>query len=182
MGGQAALSDNQIGGLTGFTAGAGLRFGDFSLDYAFVPYGDLGTSHRISLGFDFPKQGPIPAKPVTVMAPPVTLLATPVPIPTILSTPGPPKAKVEVRFELPESPSTPETASADLALLGTYEAVAQQNPNDSHAWRNLGVAYFRAGKTALALQSLEQALRLNPADLSLRKWLDDYHAKHPDHP
>jgi len=32
--------------------GATLHF--FSLDYAFVPMGELGSTHKISLTFDFP--------------------------------------------------------------------------------------------------------------------------------
>ncbi|MEK7745767.1 MAG: hypothetical protein AAB576_03810, partial [Elusimicrobiota bacterium] len=37
----------------GITAGVGWRFRDFMLDYAFVPYGDLGISHRISVTWQF---------------------------------------------------------------------------------------------------------------------------------
>lgn len=34
-----------------FTAGLGLKLSNIFLDYAFVPYGDLGDTHRVSLGF-----------------------------------------------------------------------------------------------------------------------------------
>ncbi len=37
----------------GLTYGAGFKFGKSSLDYAFSPYGDLGNTHRISIGFKF---------------------------------------------------------------------------------------------------------------------------------
>ena len=37
----------------GITAGLGLKMGKVSLDYAYVPYGDLGSTHRISLGIKF---------------------------------------------------------------------------------------------------------------------------------
>jgi len=37
----------------GVTTGAGFRAGRISLDYAFVSYGDLGNTHRISLGMRF---------------------------------------------------------------------------------------------------------------------------------
>ena len=37
----------------GLTAGIGYRFGRICLDYAYVPYGDLGDTHRISLGMKF---------------------------------------------------------------------------------------------------------------------------------
>jgi len=37
----------------GLTAGLGYKFGRICLDYAYVPYGDLGDTHRISLGMKF---------------------------------------------------------------------------------------------------------------------------------
>ncbi len=176
VGYQAALSDNQIGGLTGLSAGAGLKIEALSLDYAFVPVGDLGTSHRISLGYEFPEPTPVAPQVITVVAP-VTVVATPVPAAV---SPGPPKPKVEVHFEIPNNPVPAGTQVPSAALLRSYEIAAQQNPNDARAWRNLGAAYFKAGKTALALQSLDQALRLDPNDVPLKKWLDDYRAKHPE--
>ena len=41
----------------GMTAGAGFRFQDFALDYAWVDGGDLDDAHRVSLNFVF---GPLP--------------------------------------------------------------------------------------------------------------------------
>ena len=38
-----------LGPLAGLTAGAGFKINIFDIDYAFVPYGDLGLTHRISL-------------------------------------------------------------------------------------------------------------------------------------
>ncbi|OGR81604.1 MAG: hypothetical protein A2X32_03530 [Elusimicrobia bacterium GWC2_64_44] len=45
-----------VGGLS-LGLGATLHF--FSLDYAFIPMGELGTTHRLSLTFDFPFRSPI---------------------------------------------------------------------------------------------------------------------------
>ncbi|OGF45306.1 MAG: hypothetical protein A2231_11290 [Candidatus Firestonebacteria bacterium RIFOXYA2_FULL_40_8] len=43
-----------LDGLTGLTAGLGLEVvKDIMFDYAYIPYGDLGTSHRISLTCKF---------------------------------------------------------------------------------------------------------------------------------
>lgn len=47
------LMNDQFGGLAGLTLGAGYRLGSLSLDYAFLPMGDVGTSHRISLSYRF---------------------------------------------------------------------------------------------------------------------------------
>lgn len=37
----------------GYTAGIGFKTNNLSLDYAYVPYDDLGTTHRVSLGIEF---------------------------------------------------------------------------------------------------------------------------------
>lgn len=47
---------DKVGGAN-FGLGMVLKF--FSIDYAFVPMGDLGTTHRISLTFDFPLKSPV---------------------------------------------------------------------------------------------------------------------------
>jgi hypothetical protein len=53
LGYQAGLADSRIDGLSGLTAGLGIRYEGFGLDYAWLPYGDLGSTHRISLGYQF---------------------------------------------------------------------------------------------------------------------------------
>lgn len=40
-------------GVYGITAGAGLKFKGYDLDYAFIPYGDLGIAHRVSFLMKF---------------------------------------------------------------------------------------------------------------------------------
>ncbi len=37
----------------GYTAGMGFKTSSFRLDYAYVPYGDLGSTHRVSMGIGF---------------------------------------------------------------------------------------------------------------------------------
>lgn len=51
LGYQADLADTRITGARGLTAGAGFMLKGFTLDYAITPFGDLGTSHWISLGY-----------------------------------------------------------------------------------------------------------------------------------
>lgn len=46
-------------GFSGISVGVGATLQFFTVDYAFVPMGDLGTTHRISLTFDFPFRDPI---------------------------------------------------------------------------------------------------------------------------
>jgi hypothetical protein len=42
-----------IGGLKGISIGAGLDYKGYGLDYAFVPFGDLGDTHRVALNIKF---------------------------------------------------------------------------------------------------------------------------------
>jgi len=41
------------GGLNGISAGIGFVYLNYGIDYAFVPYGDLGNTQRISLSAKF---------------------------------------------------------------------------------------------------------------------------------
>ncbi len=172
VGYQLPLSDNQIMGFDNFTAGAGIRLGALILDYAFVPYGDLGTSHRISLSYDFPNPTPVPAKSVTVVL-------TPIPTPMPTAAPSLSKSSVEVRFELPLGTTVEVTSPEIRTQVEQYEKAAEANPHDATAWRNLGVVYWKTGRQDLAQQSFEQALRLNPSDTKLKAWLDQHQANQP---
>lgn len=51
--GVSSNTDNGLARLVGLTAGVGLRFLNMQMDYALVPMGDLGTTHRVTLGFKF---------------------------------------------------------------------------------------------------------------------------------
>lgn len=51
--GFSTRSEENAGG--NFGAGLGLKFGILKLDYAYAPYGDLGITHRLSLGLIFPE-------------------------------------------------------------------------------------------------------------------------------
>jgi hypothetical protein len=42
-----------LGGVTGLTAGAGVKLAMFTVDYALVSYGDLGLTHQLALSVSF---------------------------------------------------------------------------------------------------------------------------------
>lgn len=44
---------SSLGGIVGLGAGAGVKIWGVALDYAFVPFGDLGDTHRVSFGAKF---------------------------------------------------------------------------------------------------------------------------------
>lgn len=47
------LGGNDLGTASGLRVGIGVEIRDYKLDYAFVPYGELGQAHRISLVASF---------------------------------------------------------------------------------------------------------------------------------
>jgi len=52
----------RLEGLTGLTAGVGVKWRSLGVDYAFQPYGDLAVSHRVGLTWTgVPKAAPAPA-------------------------------------------------------------------------------------------------------------------------
>jgi tetratricopeptide (TPR) repeat protein len=178
---QLPLSNNLISGFTGFTAGAGVRIESLTLDYAFVPYGDLGMSNRVSLAYDFPNPTPV-VKPVTVFAPvpanPVTVFVTPTPVSQVMPAASA-KSSVAVHFEVPIGAAPTITDFQLAALIQKLEQATETDPGNASAWHQLGNAYWKAGKTDMAVQCLQQASRLNPADMKLKIWLDQYQAAHP---
>jgi hypothetical protein len=66
---QLNLESTQFEGFAGMSVGAGVKFSGFGLDYAYVPFGELGSSQRVSLNYSFaapataPAQAPPPKKP-----------------------------------------------------------------------------------------------------------------------
>ena len=68
------FTDTSLDGLTGLTAGLGIALlKDLTFDYAIIPYGDLGTSHRLSLTWNFgcpEKKAALPPKKEAVASKP----------------------------------------------------------------------------------------------------------------
>jgi len=49
---------SDLDAMSGLSAGMGFAYSDFFLDYSWVPYGDLGNTHRISLTYKFQQKTP----------------------------------------------------------------------------------------------------------------------------
>ena len=78
-GGYKGDTVKELGALSGLTAGLGVGWSDYQLDYAWNSFTDLGITHRISLGIKF-------AAPAAKAEPPAT---TPVPAPAPIPVPAP---------------------------------------------------------------------------------------------
>ena len=55
--------------------------------------------------------------------------------------------------------------------VGTLDEILALEPNDVLALKRLGSAYFSLGKKARAKEAWERALRLQPEDPTLKKFL-----------
>ncbi|MCG2725261.1 MAG: PorV/PorQ family protein [Elusimicrobia bacterium] len=50
-------NQDELGFMGGFSSGFGIQIKNIVLDYAFVPYGDLGDTHKITFSYGFGAQG-----------------------------------------------------------------------------------------------------------------------------
>jgi tetratricopeptide (TPR) repeat protein len=184
------LADSGLDGLSGFTAGLGIRFQDFDLDYAYTPYGDLGDSQQVSLIYLFgeraapaplavtPKPGPVLSASPIPSSKPATFFAAPAPGATPAPTPEPEKLKLF--FSLPGEPETPVAPNREWnRKLAHYQQAIARDPTNATAWYELGLLYYRADKKAEAMQCFEQVSRLKPGAESLEKWLDQFRVLEP---
>jgi hypothetical protein len=177
-GGQWVQQDDQIQGLKSFTAGAGIKFEGFQLDYAFVPYGDLGTSHQLSLIYELPQDK---AKPE---------VAAPTPTPTPAPSNGPPVSfrpkpgmdtnPLLLQFDVPPDQAAQAQSMEDQGhpaeARALYQQAVDQEPHDASAWAALGSFYYRQGQKAQAIDCFEQVLQLRPDAKAMADWLAKYKA------
>ncbi|HXL71985.1 MAG TPA: tetratricopeptide repeat protein, partial [bacterium] len=165
---QQPFSDDQIGGFTNFSAGAGARFDDLTLDYAYLPFGDLGTSNRISLTYEFE----LPKEIVKVQVP-VTVIQT-------VQAPAPASDSqgVEMRFKIANDPLAEGQALEKEGKLTdavqVYATALKDTPQDRHLWSALGRLYYQLGNKAYAIDCFETVLKLKPDNPPLRDWLEKY--------
>lgn len=155
------LSQRGLGGMAGLNLGLGARLGDLSLDYAFLPYGDLGNAQRISLAYALPSEKYTP-QPSPVPTPPPTASPTPAPSP-------PPQSEVAVKFVVRQDPLDQARSPEEDALYAALE----KDPGDLKAWHSLADYYRQAGQKDRACQAFEKCLELKP-DPELKAWLENY--------
>jgi hypothetical protein len=170
------------GGLAGFTMGAGAVLGPLHVDFALVPYGQLGNPYRMTVGWDFELgQTPAPKTPARPVAQPKPA--------------APAKEQAAVTVELPVGAATvgatqtfataaeawtaakaAETAGQPSRAREAYLAGTRLEPNNSEAWGRLGKFEYGQGNKAAALPALQKMLELKP-DAALQKWVDAYRSE-----
>lgn len=171
---QWTLDDNSMPGSQGLAAGLGAKWKGWSFDYAFSPYGKLGTSQTVGLSFSFLEGSRLSPQNPTSLSP-----AAFKPADALL--PGDKVVNVEVNLSLPQdtSPSAQGPVSPQLAenISNLAQKVAQ-NPANAQAWNTLGNLYWQAGRADYAVQCFGEALQLQPSNQGLKDWLDRYKKIH----
>jgi hypothetical protein len=166
LGYQVAMLDQQLGGLSGLSAGLGLRIGFIQADYAYLPYGHVGESHRLSVSLVFVDE--TPQAPTVVSAAPASAkprapkpaLAAPV---QDQSPPAKAGESMDLVFEVGDKPGAKESELIQAT---------QDHPKDPLVWRALGNHYFSTKNRPAMISAFEKALELDPSDAKLKGWLD----------
>lgn len=172
------------------SVGLGARGGDLRMDYALLPFGVLGLTHRVSVAYELapapaPKPTPValpvsgPASKVSANAspPPLSLLESPVPP----ATPPVEGSATSQRLEGTRTMSVDSLLREAVALakkeefrsaLNTLARAAQVEPQNAQIMRLMGTCYFHLGARVQALDAYSRALALNPGDQELRSLLE----------
>jgi len=174
--------NNEIQGFQELTAGAGIRLGDLQLDYAYLPYGDLGTSHRISLSYFFPQSKPTPPFPVKPAGVPLNSSS-----PTAIFKPnpgmGPNQNVLTLQFDVPSDlvaqGQTLEAQGNMVGAMSLYQEEIKQNGQDAMAWWYLATDYYKLGQKAYAIRCFEEFRKLKPGDKAFTDWLEQYKDQKP---
>jgi tetratricopeptide (TPR) repeat protein len=178
---QVSQQNNELGGLTGLTAGAGIRWNDLELDYAYLPYGDLGTSNRVSLSYFFPT-----SKDKTTVSKPISqgAMETGQPAGTFKPNAGTQNSQkvLTLQFDVPPADLVSQGQALDAQgrmteAMKLYEEELKQDSRNSAAWYYLGADYDKLKQKAYAVQCFEEVLKLNPTDKALADWLELYKSK-----
>ncbi len=146
----------------GWGCGFGINLDDLEINYAYVPYGDLGNTHRIDSVFTF-------GAPVREEAPAPAPLPTPTPVPTPAPTPRPTPAPVPPLSDAAQQAAALVAegnrlqAAGDLrAAVASYLSALQYDPRSFAAYYNTGNAAFALKDYVAARDAYTYALQLRP--------------------
>ncbi|MCX8093630.1 MAG: PorV/PorQ family protein [Candidatus Goldbacteria bacterium] len=157
------LSDNYLTELKELSIGVGLSLGVMQINYAYVPYGELGTSHNIMLGLSF---GGKPEKqPADKIAKPVK---------TVTPVPQKPKKTQEELYDMLATGGTYENSGKlDLAEQ-KYREILSYDEKYADAWKRLGAVLFKKKMVKEAIECFEIYIKLRPDDTAVKKWLEKH--------
>jgi tetratricopeptide (TPR) repeat protein len=188
LGYKTGFGNSNLGGVKGVCGGIGFKLTNFAFDYAIVPYGDLGITHRAMLTYVFGSQAAVNAAAVKAFeekpagTKPAAKSAAKAQGAAKTTAVAVKKAKTS---ELPPLPAGKKAnlISEGLALekegktalaIGKYEAAIAADSKNAKAWNSLGRLYVKTGDKQNAIKSYEVYLQLNPADEKTSTWLERY--------
>jgi hypothetical protein len=161
----------------GFSLGGGVNVGDFSVDYAFVPMGELGNNQRLTLTYEFGHQPKELAEDVEPK-----LREQPDPYRDLIKPKLDPADVAERDFVQPEALYEWKIAldvGKQAYLNGQYEKARRQflkvqemRPNFVQNLIWLGLAEYKIGLVETAKQRLYRALELDPNNGIARRNLE----------
>ncbi|HXC63827.1 MAG TPA: hypothetical protein VNZ67_05685 [bacterium] len=171
-------------GLSGLTLGGGVGLGPVKLDYAWLPFGDLGASQRVSLEYAFgaaPLGPACPPLPVAVPNP-QTGPAGPRPAsPTAgAAAAASPTARVDTAFNVLSDGyllgQQLERNRQDAQAADAYRLAVQDDPSDVLSWEALARLLVRQGMTGAVGTCYANVLKLNKDDAEAAAWLKEHGA------
>jgi hypothetical protein len=181
LGYRESFQDNGLGGLAGLTLGTGLVIGNLKFDYAYLPQGDLGGTHRITVGYQFASPAPR-ASPTPIVWPP-----PPLPPTNYVEAGATPPAPASTPVPMPEGDSLivessvtvdPLVAGQELEKEGKYkeamefyQSLLKDQPANAPLWNAMGNLYARFDQFPQAAVCFRRSLQIKPDDPDVLKWL-----------
>lgn len=157
-----------LDGISSLSAGAGVQLGAFGLDYAFQPFGDLATSHRVSLLWGL---GASPSEKADAQFAEEHDMG--------ISTLGPerrnttmPSAELDRDPELAYRDAVARYTAADHpGAIAKAEAAIALNPFHWQAWQLKGNALLAQGDNAGAIAAFNKSLELHSPNPALEAYV-----------
>jgi hypothetical protein len=146
--------------------GATLGWQSWAVDYAYVPMGDVDTSHHFGLRYRFNSSSAQAATTPPLAPRPITPLPLPIALPTPWPTPAAlPGTRVLVLSDGVVKGQSLEAQGQARAALEAYAAAAVADPQDLPAWRCMAKLYDRLNRPDLGVRCWREVARIDPADL-----------------
>jgi hypothetical protein len=154
--------DQGLAGFRGVSAGAGFKLGDFTLDYAYQPFGDLATSHRISVEYRRPRVAPAPASAAAAASGPKKKKG-----PAVKAMPAVPIDEDEAWSVAPEPKPRPKAAARAMVVAPAVPAPEDGPPPELPAVppKPVGTAGSAASGTAAARARPQGPDRILPEEV-----------------
>ena len=149
--GEDLKTDSSKDNLTGFCIGLGLNMKMYQLDYAFVPFNELGDTHRISLGMKWGKGDDRSQIPDTRYQRKET-------------------RREGVRHYKKGQRYCKEKKYKEA--VEEYKKAAKCGYKTAKVYANMGYCYHKSGKKILARRAYKKALKLDPKNKTIKKNLE----------